>query len=125
MDVFRQKKVPLKLLGRRVRLGVLFALVVIIAPGVWSAYQKERESAAQRTEAERELADLSARQSKLDTDMAILKTSRGKEEALREQYALAAEGEGLIVIVDPATPTPVAATSSAFAQWVHKVFPWW
>jgi cell division protein FtsB len=102
----------------------LFVLVVAAGSGVWSAYHKQQESAALRAQAENQLADLSERQMQLNADIAKLETDRGKEEVLRDQYALAAQGEGLIVIVD-STTTEVQATSSAFAEWLHNTFPWW
>jgi cell division protein FtsB len=102
----------------------LAVLVVAAASGVWSAYHKQKESAALRAQAEAQLADLSQRQTQLNSDIGKLETNRGQEEVLRDQYALAAKGEGLIVIVNPTT-TAEQATSSAFAQWIHNTFPWW
>lgn len=101
-----------------------FVLVVAAGSGVWNAYHKQKESAALRAQAEAQLSDLTKRQAQLNSDIAKLETDRGKEEVLRDQYALAAKGEGLIVIVSPTT-TETQATSSAFAQWLHNAFPWW
>lgn len=120
----RSRNDPVRLFGRRLMLLGLAILVVAAASGVWSAYHKEKESAALRAQAEGQLADLSARQAQLDADIAKLETDRGKEEVLRDQYALAAKGERLIVIVN-STTTEVQATSSPFAQWLHNAFPWW
>ncbi len=120
----RSRNDPVRLFGRRLILVGLAVLVVAVASGVWSAYHKQKESAALRTQAEAQLRDLSQRQTQLNSDIAKLETDRGKEEVLREQYALAAKGEGLIVILSPTT-TEVQATSSAFAQWLHNTFPWW
>ncbi len=115
---------PVRLFGRRVFLVGMFTLVIFGIAGVWSAHQKEKESGALRTEAEVQLSDLSERQAQLTADIGKLQTDRGKEEALRQQYALAAKGEGLIVIVDPSEQKPVQATSSVL-EWLHKVLPWW
>ena len=92
--------------------------------GVWNAYQKQHESAALRTEAEVQLADLSKRQAKLNSDVTNLQTDRGMEAALREQYALGAMGEGLIVIIDPPKPVPIQATSTIFEK-IKQAFRWW
>lgn len=120
----RSRNDPVRLFGRRLVLLGLFALIVLSAMGVWSAYQKETESRLLRKEAEMQLSDLSHRQAQLDADIANLETDRGKEQVLREQYALAARGEGLIVIVD--TP-PVASTraTSSLVDWLKKTFTWW
>lgn len=120
----RSRNDPVRLFGRRLVLLGLFALIVLSAMGVWSAYQKEKESRLLRKEAEVQLDDLSKRQTQLDADIASLETNRGKEQVLREQYALAARGEGLIVIVDTPPAAPTQATSS-FVEWLKKTFTWW
>ena len=120
----RSRNDPVRLFGRRLILLGLFALIVLSAMGVWSAYGKERESRVLRQEAEMQLGDLSQRQEQLDADIASLETDRGKEQVLREQYALAARGEGLIVIVDTPPVAPTRATSS-LVDWLKKTFTWW
>jgi len=91
---------------------------------VWGTYKKERESYALRQEAEIQLKDLRERQIQLDSNIASLETDRGKEQVLREQYALAARGEGLIVIVDTPPVAPTHATST-LVDWFKKTFTWW
>jgi len=120
----RSRNDPVRLFGRRLILLGLFALIVVSSTGVWGAYQKERESRALRNEAEMQLTDLSQRQAQLDADIASLETDRGKEQVLREQYALAARGEGLIVIVETPPVAPTRATSS-LVDWLKKTFTWW
>ena len=124
MAVLRPRNDPVRLFGRRLVLLGLLALIVLSAMGVWSAYQKEKESRLLRKEAEMQLGDLSQRQAQLDADIASLETDRGKEQVLREQYALAARGEGLIVIVDTPPVAPTRATSS-LVDWLKKTFTWW
>jgi len=120
----RSRNDPVRLFGRRLVLLGLFALIIIASVGVWGTYQKERESYSLRQEAEMQLGDLSKRQTQLDLDIANLETDRGKEQVLREQYALAARGEGLIVIVDTPPVAPTRATSS-LVDWLKKTFTWW
>ncbi len=115
---------PVRLLGRRLILLALMASIIIVGAGVWGTYKKERESRALRQKAEIQLSDLSKRQTQLDADIASLETDRGKEQVLREQYALAARGEGLIVIVDTPPVAPTRATSSLI-DWFKKTFTWW
>ena len=124
MAVLRPRNDPVRLFGRRLVLLGLFALIIVASAGAWGAYQKERESYALRQEAEMQLDDLSKRQAQLDTDIASLETNRGKEQVLREQYALAARGEGLIVIVDTPPVAPTHATSS-LVDWFKRTFTWW
>ncbi|MDO8561498.1 MAG: septum formation initiator family protein, partial [bacterium] len=106
--VWGQRRNPLHLIGKRLLLILLFALVVVAISGVWKVYRKEQESMTLRREAEIQLADLDKRRAQLEADIAKLKTSRGMEEVLREQYNLAKSGEQMIVIVDPPAPAPPA-----------------
>ena len=120
----RSRNDPVRLFGRRLILLALSVLIVFSAMGAWSAYQKERESHTLRLQAEMQLSDLSKRQTKLDLNIANLETDRGKEQVWGEQYALAARGEGLIVIVDAPQAAQTRATSSVL-EWLHKAFSWW
>ena len=124
MSSWKARDKSLRLFGRRVLLLGLFVLFVASSIGVWRAYEKMAESAELRRQAEGQLADLQQRADKLDHDIAGLETDRGMEEKLREQYALAAKGEGLIVIVDQDAPPPVHATST-LQNIIHHIFPWW
>src|SRR3989344_6972775 len=124
MQSYEQRRNPARLLLRGLGLLALLALVGAALGGVWNVYHKERESADSRARAESERTDLLERETRLKNDIAELKTDRGMEEALREQYALAEKGEQLIVIVEPTASVPVEATSSIMS-WFQKVFLWW
>ena len=119
-----QQRDPARLLLKRISLLVLLTVVIFAAGGVWGVYKKERESATLRAQAENERADLLAREARLKEDIGKLHTDRGMEEALREQYALAGQGEDLIVIVEPETPEP-QATSTSVIKWFQRLFSWW
>ncbi|MBI4087998.1 hypothetical protein HY418_01275 [Candidatus Kaiserbacteria bacterium] len=120
-----QRGDPVRLLGRRLLLMVLFAIAVAGIFGVWNTYQKEREAALLNHEAQAQASDLSEREAQLEKDITNLQTDRGKEAVLRQQYALAARGERVIVIVDQLAQPAPTASSSAFVEWLHKTFPWW
>ncbi len=119
----KDRKKPARLFLKRIALAGMAIIVVVAASGVWSVYQKDRESSAMRVAAERGLADLEKRQAALSAQLQTLGTDRGKEAILRQQYGLAAAGEGEIVIVDPSPDKPILATSSP--DWLHRTFPWW
>ena len=118
-----QRQNAVRLFLRRLGMLALLGLIAVSVSGVWGVYKKERESAELRAQVERERGDLIARQALLESDLDRLKTDRGIEEALREQYALAENGEQLIVIVDPQGPPAVEATSTV-REWLRKFF-WW
>lgn len=123
MAFFRERNDPLRLLGRRLLLALLAMLVISAAWGVWNIYRKNAEAARLRTKAEARLADLTAQQSKLETTLASLQTKRGVEAVLRQQYAVAGVGEGLIVIVEPDRPKSTQASTTPW-QWITKLFLW-
>ncbi len=112
------------LLLRRLGLLALLVLVVIAADAVWGVYQKEGESQILREQAESQREDLLKRRSQLEVEIADLGSDRGLEETLREQYALAEEGERLIVIVDPTEPETSNATST-FIDKLRSFFWFW
>ena len=124
MATSKQRRDPARLFLRRLGLLALAGFVFVTASGVWDVYQKERESSALRAQVESEYAELRERETQLKKDIARLSTDRGMEEALRKQYALAEEGEGLIIIVEPPAAEPVHATSSV-REWFENVFNWW
>ena len=124
MDIFRRQRDPLRLFFKRVLILGMLVLAGVIASGVWGVYKKERDSRALRVESGTQLADLEQRRDQLGEDIASLKTDRGLEEALREQYQLAKSGEKLIVIVEPSEPKP-EEKSSPVMEWFNEVFSWW
>src|SRR3989344_3977710 len=120
----RQRNEVLRLFGRRALPLVLILLVGGALFSVLGVYKKERDSAALKWQNQVRLADLEKRQEQLKADIADLKTARGIEEELRKQYALAALGEKMIIIVEPPTSAPVHATSSVFDT-IGEWFSWW
>ena len=124
MAIVHDRHSPVRLFGRRILIVGLLALALAAIFGVWNAYRKERESRGLRVEAQGQLADLSARETQLNADIAKLESARGKEEALRQQYTLAGKGESLIIIVDPSEQKPAHATSTLL-QWLQRtLWPW-
>lgn len=113
-----------RLLWRRTLLLVLFGAVIFAASSVWSIARKERESAILRQEAEAQLAALEGRKEQIEANIKRLQTDRGMEEALRDQYSLAREGEELIVIVEKdASPPPPPPPPSFFEKITRGL--WW
>lgn len=109
---------------RRLSILALFILVVIVGLGVWKVLQKERDSRELRQQAELQRQGFAEQSSNLSQRIAELKTDRGKEEALRQQYEVGKPGEALIVIVEPESAAPIQA-SSTVRQWVRKFLPFW
>src|SRR5882757_8572495 len=108
MAGFKQRNDPVRIFWRRL---LMLVLVVFVFFGIWAVvgvYLKERESSALRVQAENQLQDLQGRETALNERIVSLETSRGQEEALRDQYQVGKDGEAMITIVDePASSTPV------------------
>lgn len=116
----KRRNEAVRLFGKRTLLVALFVVVIFAASGVWKIAQKEEESAILRAQAERELAQLQERATQLEGEIRGLESARGVEQALREQYSLAAAGESLIVIVDPATSAPVEQPPAGVLERIKK-----
>jgi cell division protein FtsB len=125
MATTRERRNPVRLFVRRLGLLGLFIFVCLALSGVWNIYLKNQESITLNNQAQAHLADLSQRQAELTTDIASLNTDRGREAALRQQYAMGHHGEGMIVIVEPRTPAPIEATTTTWQMWVKKIFSFW
>jgi cell division protein FtsB len=125
MVTLRERRNPVRIFMRRLTLVGLFLLVIIAASGVWNIYWKDQESVALKQEAQAQLASIATQQAQLNASIAELQTARGKEGALRQQYNVGDAGEGMIMIVEPATSAPIVPTTTPFEAWVHRTFSWW
>lgn len=101
---------------------VLGFFIVMLARGVWGAFQKESYAKMKADESARELSGFREREAMLTAKAARLETDRGKEEEIREKFLVGKEGEGVIYIVDtpPATSTGKSAGKgfwSGFLDW--------
>lgn len=122
MVFVRHKRDPVRLMWRRLFILIFFALLVVMARGVWGVYEKERESRALRQTAERELQDLRVREAELRSDISSLSTERGMEQVLRERFDLGKGEEGVVVIVD--APEPEAPERPTRLERARGWF-WW
>jgi cell division protein FtsB len=101
MQRFEKRKKLHQYLYNRVAVTILALLVVFLALSVFSVFQKRQEAYRNAMIAQNEVTKL--RESELKTQESIdkLDTQAGVEEAIRNKYRAAKEGEGLIVIADP------------------------
>lgn len=123
MAAVRQRNDPARLLWRRLGLLALLALVCFAGWSVWGAWQKDQESDALNQQSQAALATLTAQHTTLQQNITQLQSPRGREAALRQEYAVGAQGEGMIVIVDASsTPPPPPPT---FLDKLKSAFSWW
>lgn len=121
---FSKRGDPIRLLGKRVLMLALVTLLAFVLIELWDVYQKERESRVLRLQAEAQLEEMRVQERHLSAEIEDLRTVRGKEAALREQYEVGRDGEGLIVIVEPKVPEPMQA-STTWEKWVTRYLPFW
>lgn len=104
-------------------LFILILLVGFLGVTVFELLGKERDAALRRAEAVRELEEIEQREVALNTDLAILSTSRGQEALVRSTFDVAKEGEEVIVVLDalPATTTE-EVQKRGLVQWFLSLF---
>ena len=125
MRELEQRRHPVYILSLRLFTVAVLLVAFGLVRGVWSIYQKEQETSNGRMEAEQQLADMKRREIALRSDIVRLRSAEGIEAALREQFDMAKEGEGVIIIVDrdktssQATLTPFGTTG----MWKRLVPP--
>lgn len=116
---------PVRLLGRRLILIGLFALLFVSGRAVWVMYEKSRDASQKEARAESRVGSLEVRESQLRANIAYLHTERGQEEKLRQEYELAKEGEGLIVIVEERPEPPPPPPTFPSIEWFKGRFFTW
>jgi len=114
MREFQAKKKMRRVLYSTGSLLALLALIGLMTQATWHVYQKEEESKQNKIEAEKQLADLEARQSVLNNTINDLQTPEGQDQAIRDKFQVAKPGEQVVVIVS-ATTSVAASTSDASA----------
>jgi cell division protein FtsB len=124
MAIRGRHSVLAKLFWQRFGILLLLALILLATLAVLNVYRKERDSRALRGQAEGRLADLQKQERSLSEHINSLRTDRGKEEVLREQYGVGWEGEELVVLVEPVQVAP-APEPAGMRQWVRKFLPFW
>ena len=100
MKGFQQKRKLRNILESWPVLIFLGALLLFFIWGVLSFMVKMRTTIENRRIAEHKIEELEKAKEKLSTDIQSLNTEEGKERVFRENFGLAKEGEGLIVVVD-------------------------
>lgn len=80
---------------------LLLIVVAFLMRGAWAMYEKSREAELKRERVVAELNELKDRKGELDADIARLSTPEGVEEAIRERFMVAKEGEKVMIISDP------------------------
>lgn len=87
-----------------------------------SLVRKNRETAIAKEAARNELQSLEERQKKLEQDIKGLSTDKGIEKNIRQQFQVAKDGEGVVVIVNDDTKNTPDDSVPEKKSFLEKVF---
>lgn len=93
---------------RTVGVGLLAAVAFMSLRAAWGMYDKLLEATDRERLAQAELQTLRTQKNTIDTQLALLSSSRGVEAQVRDRYGVVRPGEGEIQIL--AAPEAVDAT---------------
>ena len=90
---------------------LLFALLIVLTlRGALGMYEKNNEANIKRDKAIAEMNALKEREGELRDDIARLSTERGQEEAIRNRFMVAKDGEKVIIVTSPPAPEAHSVT---------------
>jgi cell division protein FtsB len=123
MRNFQQKSGWKNILESRPVLILLGILLVFFTWGVIGFTGKMSATKENKEIAENKLLELRDKSAELSANVAKLNTESGVEEEIREKYALAKEGEGLIMVVeDKNKPVEVEKKPGWVSSFFKKLF---
>ncbi|OGZ04487.1 MAG: hypothetical protein A2648_01445 [Candidatus Lloydbacteria bacterium RIFCSPHIGHO2_01_FULL_41_20] len=100
MVEFQARKEIRKILYSPVLLIILLIALVFLSRATYSLWQKNSNAKDTVFLLEKEREALGMKQNNLEARVSALKTDKGVEEAIREKFKVAKEGEGVVVVVD-------------------------
>ena len=110
--------------GRQMRQGLIIGALLIVALWlgslIWGLMGKAQVAITKAHTAQADYRALEERRQKLETDIATLDTSRGRDAAIRTAFGVARPGEEVIVVV-----SPTVATTTPAKPWWHWLIDWW
>ena len=87
-------------LSSRLAVGVLVVLFLLLVSPVWSMYRNYTESRELRSEAEREMEEITAQSERIEDEIRYLQSELGREDELRQRFTAGREGERVAIIFD-------------------------
>lgn len=123
---FKSRRKTKRILYSPATIVVLILVLVILARGTWSIYEKYLLSSDRLNQAESQLSALKNQEGELSQSIAKLSTASGTEAVMRTNFRIVKPGESLAVIVNTATTAVATSTSGGFwqsiSEWFGKVF---
>lgn len=99
--------------------GVLLVVSLWLGSLIWSLAGKAEVAVREEADAKRQYQELEVRKATLEANLAELNSPRGQDGAIRDAFGVAKAGEGVIVVVPPAS-----ATSTAKKSWWARLWGW-
>lgn len=93
-------------------LMIIAVVCFFFASNMIGLVRKNKDTHVLKEQTSRELEELTARQQRLEEDIASLKSDRGQEEVIRENFQVTKEGEGVVVIINDESKTEPAEKKS-------------
>ena len=117
----QEKLVFRRFLYSKITISVLIGALFFALTAVWDVYGKYREAARNRDVASVEYEAAQMQVAALKKEVELLKTDRGVEKTIREEFGFAREGEGAIILVEDASPqntkTPLHKENLLGSMW--------
>ncbi|MEX0933668.1 MAG: septum formation initiator family protein [Candidatus Paceibacterota bacterium] len=121
-EIKEKRKWRMRLFSRITIAGLLFFLL-FIAHATWGVFGKFLETQRNKIRAQENVAELLKREAVLVGEIEYLKTTRGVEEEIRENFGFAKEGEGVVIIVrDKGRDTSEKTSQGGFWTRIQRFF---
>ena len=95
----------------------LGVIILFFFFSMFSFMNKMEETIRNKKTTEDKITELEKSKSKLNSDIAKLKTEEGIEDNIRNKFGLAKEGENMILIIDDKNQTEMSKDSESTSFW--------
>jgi len=124
MRNFQQKGGWRNIIESKPVLILLGILLLFFAWNVFNFWNKMQETAKNKRIVEDKVTALQQQKEKLEADINSLNTDEGKEKLFRENFGLAKEGEGVIMIIEDknAPKASLGTNTGSFFSFLRNLF---
>ena len=95
----------------------LTALLTAVGFATWRVYSKGQDAKQAREDAEKALADLTARKSAVEATLNRLNTEQGIDAEIRNRYQLVKPGEEQIVLIQSQQKANASSSTESKGMW--------
>jgi len=117
MRNFQKKGRFSRMMQSKFFLMFLGVIILFFFFSMFSFMNKMEETIRNKKTTEDKITELEKSKSKLNSDIAKLKTEEGIEDNIRNKFGLAKEGENMILIIDDKNQTEMSKDSESTSFW--------